>query len=112
MEEAGDWTPTKITIHPCPPALLEKGMRDMHLKIVYTIVDKGNHLKMNIHHDLKPNKDKPVDNRQEVNAIKVIRKNSRAEILENLKFDLKQAENNLSYSFNSKCERCENKFNR
>ena len=68
----------------------------------YALKDRV-HLKMNIQHNLRPNEDKPEENRQKVNAIKVIKKNSRAEIRENLKYDLKQAENNLKHSYTEAC---------
>ena len=30
VEEAGEWTPTMIRNHPCPPAYLAQGIQDMH----------------------------------------------------------------------------------
>ena len=46
-------------------------MQNMHLKMVYTIVEKCDKLKLNIQHALKAVEDKPVKDEKEV-----IRKNS------------------------------------
>ena len=74
-------------------------MGDMLLKIVYTIVEKCDQLKLNIQHDPKAIEDKPVEDEKEVNAIKVIRKNSRLEAMEKLKYYFKQTEDNLKNSY-------------